>query len=81
MSHTQLLSTVPAQGGVGGWLSASWDMKRSSETTEWSSADECSGRARGAACEHREALMQERKIFVDEHNESVFERPFSLCEH
>ncbi|WP_327712604.1 DUF4246 domain-containing protein [Streptomyces sp. NBC_00464] len=29
----------------------------------------------------REQLMQERKFFVDEHNEQVYEREFSLCEH
>ncbi|MGW1268716.1 DUF4246 domain-containing protein [Streptomyces sp. NPDC002491] len=29
----------------------------------------------------REQLMQERKFFVDEHNEQLFEREFSLCEH
>ncbi|MFF5447813.1 DUF4246 domain-containing protein [Streptomyces sp. NPDC012888] len=29
----------------------------------------------------REELMQERKFFVDEHNEQVYEREFSLCEH
>ncbi|MFD5518747.1 DUF4246 domain-containing protein [Streptomyces sp. NPDC127066] len=30
---------------------------------------------------HREQLMQERKFFVDEHNEQLYEREFSLCEH
>ncbi|MFI6588438.1 DUF4246 domain-containing protein [Embleya sp. NPDC050493] len=30
---------------------------------------------------HREQLMRERKFFVDEHNEQVYEREFSLCEH
>lgn len=30
---------------------------------------------------HREQLMQERKFFVDEHNEQIYEREFSLCEH
>ncbi|MER6784175.1 DUF4246 domain-containing protein [Streptomyces sp. NPDC000658] len=30
---------------------------------------------------YREQLMQERKFFVDEHNEQLFEREFSLCEH
>ncbi|MFI6982969.1 DUF4246 domain-containing protein [Embleya sp. NPDC050154] len=30
---------------------------------------------------HREQLMQERKFFVDEHNEQIYERQFSLCEH
>lgn len=30
---------------------------------------------------YREQLMQERKFFVDEHNEQVYEREFSLCEH
>ncbi|MEU9860672.1 DUF4246 domain-containing protein [Streptomyces sp. NPDC047971] len=29
----------------------------------------------------REQLMRERKFFVDEHNEQLFEREFSLCEH
>ncbi|MET9536280.1 DUF4246 domain-containing protein [Streptomyces sp. NPDC006553] len=29
----------------------------------------------------REQLMQERKFFVDEHNEQLYEREFSLCEH
>ncbi|MEU6765064.1 DUF4246 domain-containing protein [Streptomyces sp. NPDC046853] len=30
---------------------------------------------------YREQLMQERKFFVDEHNERLYEREFSLCEH
>ncbi|MGW2182804.1 DUF4246 domain-containing protein [Streptomyces sp. NPDC001732] len=30
---------------------------------------------------YRERLMQERKFFVDEHNDQVYERQFSLCEH
>ncbi|KAG0257337.1 hypothetical protein BG011_004011 [Mortierella polycephala] len=30
---------------------------------------------------HREKLMKERKYFVKSMNETVFERPFSLCEH
>ncbi|MFD7028334.1 DUF4246 domain-containing protein [Streptomyces sp. NPDC059917] len=30
---------------------------------------------------HREQLMRERKFFVDEHNEQIYEREFSLCEH
>ena len=30
---------------------------------------------------HREELMQERKFFIDEHNEQLYEREFSLCEH
>ncbi|AZM48396.1 DUF4246 domain-containing protein [Streptomyces sp. WAC 06738] len=30
---------------------------------------------------HREQLMHERKFFVDEHNEQLYEREFSLCEH
>ncbi|MET9675638.1 DUF4246 domain-containing protein [Streptomyces sp. NPDC006482] len=30
---------------------------------------------------YREHLMQERKFFVDEHNEQLYEREFSLCEH
>ena len=33
------------------------------------------------AVEHRAALMRERKVFVDEHTQEVFEREFSLCEH
>ncbi|CAL9335204.1 DUF4246 domain-containing protein [Streptomyces sp. enrichment culture] len=33
------------------------------------------------AKEYREQLMQERKYFVDEHNEQLYEREFSLCEH
>ncbi|NKI44632.1 DUF4246 domain-containing protein [Streptomyces physcomitrii] len=30
---------------------------------------------------YREQLMHERKFFVDAHNEEVYEREFSLCEH
>ncbi|MEU9595021.1 DUF4246 domain-containing protein [Streptomyces sp. NPDC048219] len=30
---------------------------------------------------YREELMRERKFFVDEHNEQLYEREFSLCEH
>jgi hypothetical protein len=30
---------------------------------------------------YREQLMQERKYFIDEHNEQLYEREFSLCEH
>ncbi|WP_374777450.1 DUF4246 domain-containing protein [Streptomyces sp. NBC_01310] len=30
---------------------------------------------------YREQLVQERKFFVDEHNEQLYEREFSLCEH
>ncbi|MCX5422020.1 DUF4246 domain-containing protein [Streptomyces sp. NBC_00078] len=30
---------------------------------------------------YREQLIQERKFFVDEHNEQLYEREFSLCEH
>lgn len=30
---------------------------------------------------YREQLMEERKFFVDEHNEQLYEREFSLCEH
>lgn len=30
---------------------------------------------------YREQLMQERKFFIDEHNEQLYEREFSLCEH
>ncbi|MGW0792544.1 DUF4246 domain-containing protein [Streptomyces sp. NPDC002911] len=30
---------------------------------------------------YRELLMQERKFFVAEHNEQLYEREFSLCEH
>ncbi|KRD06180.1 MULTISPECIES: DUF4246 domain-containing protein [unclassified Streptomyces] len=33
------------------------------------------------AKDFREQLMQERKFFVDEHNEQIYEREFSLCEH
>lgn len=33
------------------------------------------------ARDYREQLMQERKFFVDEHNEQLYEREFSLCEH
>ncbi|MEV7617337.1 DUF4246 domain-containing protein [Streptomyces sp. NPDC089799] len=33
------------------------------------------------AGEYREQLMKERKFFVDEHNEQLYEREFSLCEH
>ncbi|MEU8777339.1 DUF4246 domain-containing protein [Streptomyces sp. NPDC048606] len=33
------------------------------------------------AKEFREELMRERKFFVDEHNEQLYEREFSLCEH
>ncbi|WP_411075936.1 DUF4246 family protein [Streptomyces sp. cmx-4-7] len=29
----------------------------------------------------REQLMRKRKFFVDEHNEQLHEREFSLCEH
>ncbi|MFE2231192.1 DUF4246 domain-containing protein [Streptomyces sp. NPDC059442] len=36
---------------------------------------------REQAEEYREQLMQERKFFVDEHNEQLYEREFSLCEH
>lgn len=31
--------------------------------------------------QHREKLMAERKFFVREHSETVYERPFNLCEH
>ncbi|WP_225851245.1 DUF4246 domain-containing protein [Streptomyces sp. HPF1205] len=30
---------------------------------------------------YREELMRERKFFIDEHNEQLYEREFSLCEH
>ncbi|MFF2773909.1 DUF4246 domain-containing protein [Streptomyces sp. NPDC058052] len=30
---------------------------------------------------YREQLMHERKFFVDEHNEQLYAREFSLCEH
>jgi hypothetical protein len=30
---------------------------------------------------HREELMKERKFFVQQHNDVLFERHFSLCEH
>jgi len=33
------------------------------------------------AKKERGLLMDERKFFMEESNESVFERPFSLCEH
>lgn len=33
------------------------------------------------AKKHREELMKERKFFVKQNNELLFERPFSLCEH
>ncbi|QGV81871.1 DUF4246 domain-containing protein [Streptomyces ficellus] len=33
------------------------------------------------AKDYREQLMRERKFFVDEHNEQLYEREFSLCEH
>lgn len=33
------------------------------------------------AKEYREELMRERKFFVDEHNDQLYEREFSLCEH
>ncbi|MFI9122721.1 DUF4246 domain-containing protein [Streptomyces bikiniensis] len=36
---------------------------------------------RAQAEEYREELMKERKFFVDEHNEQLYEREFSLCEH
>ncbi|MFC8294056.1 DUF4246 domain-containing protein [Streptomyces sp. NPDC057242] len=36
---------------------------------------------RARAEEYREELMKERKFFVDEHNEQLYERAFSLCEH
>lgn len=36
---------------------------------------------REQAEEYREELMRERKFFVDEHNEQLYEREFSLCEH
>jgi hypothetical protein len=29
----------------------------------------------------RDELMRERKFFVKQNNEKIFERPFSLCEH
>ena len=33
------------------------------------------------AKENREKLMFQKKYFVEELNEKVFEREFSLCEH
>ncbi|MEU6058762.1 DUF4246 domain-containing protein [Streptomyces sp. NPDC047097] len=33
------------------------------------------------ARDFREQLMRERTFFVDEHNEQLYEREFSLCEH
>ncbi|MFD8207108.1 DUF4246 family protein [Streptomyces sp. NPDC059695] len=35
----------------------------------------------GQARAFREQCMQERKFFVDEHNERLYEPEFSLCEH
>ncbi|GGK40354.1 DUF4246 domain-containing protein [Nocardia camponoti] len=37
--------------------------------------------SRAQAMEFREQLMHERKYFVDEHNDDIYEREFSLCEH
>eukprot|EP00658_Telonema_sp_P-2_P010732 TRINITY_DN14058_c0_g1_i2.p2 TRINITY_DN14058_c0_g1~~TRINITY_DN14058_c0_g1_i2.p2 ORF type:complete len:269 (-),score=71.69 TRINITY_DN14058_c0_g1_i2:375-1181(-) len=37
--------------------------------------------SRGQAEGYREELMLERRRFVDQHTQEVFERPFSLCEH
>ncbi|MFE3544665.1 DUF4246 domain-containing protein [Nocardia sp. NPDC059177] len=36
---------------------------------------------RAEAEQYREDLMTERKYFVDEHNDDLYEREFSLCEH
>jgi len=36
---------------------------------------------REAGRRRREALMEERKFFVDESSKEIFEREFSLCEH
>ena len=36
---------------------------------------------RQEAVKHREKLMHERKYFVKNSNETIYERPFSLCEH
>jgi len=33
------------------------------------------------AKQHREKLMDERKYFISQNNQLLFERPFSLCEH
>jgi hypothetical protein len=33
------------------------------------------------AKQHREKLMNERKYFISQNNQLLFERPFSLCEH
>ncbi|MFE3190538.1 DUF4246 domain-containing protein [Nocardia sp. NPDC059240] len=33
------------------------------------------------ANDYRDQLMQERKFFVDQHNQELYEREFSLCEH
>jgi hypothetical protein len=33
------------------------------------------------AKQHRDKLMDERKYFITQNNELLFERPFSLCEH
>ncbi|MFE7138855.1 DUF4246 domain-containing protein [Streptomyces sp. NPDC057644] len=40
-----------------------------------------SAMTREQAESYREELMRERKFFVDEHNEQLYEREFSLCEH
>ena len=29
----------------------------------------------------REELMKERKYYIEDSNSTIFERPFSLCEH
>ncbi|MFE6222569.1 DUF4246 domain-containing protein [Streptomyces sp. NPDC057854] len=42
---------------------------------------ETSTMTREQAEAYREELMRERKFFVDEHNEQLYEREFSLCEH
>jgi len=34
-----------------------------------------------SALRHRRKLMKERKYFVQENNEQLFERPYSFCEH
>ncbi|GAB2546019.1 DUF4246 domain-containing protein [Nocardia heshunensis] len=42
---------------------------------------ETSTMTRTEAESYREQLMQERKFFVTEHNQELYEREFSLCEH
>ncbi|KAH9923935.1 uncharacterized protein BXZ73DRAFT_50735 [Epithele typhae] len=37
--------------------------------------------SREEAEEHRQKLMAERSVFVDDHNEKTFEEVFNMCEH